>query len=227
MIKNERPKTFFGLFYESFFSDARYFALFSYFIDEENERTVRTLEDSKIIDLFFERSEDAISVLSDKYGALCEKLAVGILKNGRDAEECVNDTYLAVWNSIPPERPQRLISYVCRIARNIATAKYHSNTAEKRNSRYDVALDELEDCFASSESVEECCEANETARAINSFLMRLDSAERVMFVKRYFFAESVSDIAEHFGLTPHAVSVKLFRIRERLKKHLEREGIAL
>ena len=123
---------------------------------------VSFLDDRKIIELFFERSEQAIIELSKKYGSVCERVAFHILNNRQDTEECVNDAYLGVWNTIPPQEPDRLLSYVCRIVRNLAVKKYHKNTAAKRNSIYDVALDELENCFPSSVSVEAVFDANET-----------------------------------------------------------------
>ena len=105
------------------------------------------MDDSKIIDLFYERSEQAIIELSKKYGAVCTRVANNILNNRQDTEECVNDAYLGAWNTIPPHHPNPLLSYVCRIVRNLAVNRYHANTAAKRNSSYDVALDELENCF--------------------------------------------------------------------------------
>ena len=113
------------------------------------------LEDSKIIELFFARVEQAIVELSAKYGIVCNRIARNILKNDLDAEECVNDTYLAAWNTIPPQKPDPLRTYIFRIVRNIAITKYHSNTAEKRNSYYDESLAELEDCLAGSVTVED------------------------------------------------------------------------
>ena len=131
------------------------------------------MEDREIIELFLERSEQAIVELSDKYGALCLRTASHILNNRQDAEECVNDEYLAVWNTVPPQRPDPLLSYLMRIVRNIAIKKYHANTAEKRNSSYDLALSEIEESFPSRDSVEEEVEARDTARRINSFLKTL------------------------------------------------------
>lgn len=112
------------------------------------------LEDSKIIELFFARVEQAIVELSAKYGTVCNRIARNILKNDLDAEECVNDTYLAAWNTIPPQNPDPLRTYIFRIVRNTAIAKYHANTSEKRNSYYDVALEELENCLAASSTVD-------------------------------------------------------------------------
>ena len=165
---------------------------------------VSRLDDSKIIDLFYERSEQAIIELSQKYGPVCTKVANNILNDVRDTEECVNDAYLGAWNTIPPQRPNPLLSYVCRIVRNLAIKKYHANTAAKRNSSYDVALDELENCFPASTSVEDEFNAGEIARSIDRFLETLDKENRIMFVRRYWHSDSIADLrqyaAEH-GLT--------------------------
>ena len=185
------------------------------------------LEDTKIIELFFARTEQAIKELSVKYGRTCKRIAQNILKSESDAEECVNDTYLATWNTIPPEKPNPLRSYVFRITRNIAIAKYHSNTAGKRNSFYDVALDELEECLTSSMTVEQEVNAKELSREINRFLDGLDRESRVMFVSRYWYSDSISDIAKKYQTTNNNVSVRLSRIRNKLKKHLQEKGYDL
>ena len=181
-----------------------------------------SLEDSKIIELFFERSEQAISELSGKYGLVCLKVAFNILNNEQDAEECVNDALLGVWNTVPPQNPNPLISFVCKIVRNLAINKYNKNTAAKRNSIYDVALDELENCFSDTNLVEDQFDATETARRINDFLATLDSENRVMFVRRYWYSDSIQDLARLFNTSEHNISVRLSRTRDRLKKHLSR-----
>lgn len=188
---------------------------------------VTILEDNKIIDLFFERSEQAISELSKKYGTVCKKVAENILNNRLDSEECVNDAYLGAWNTIPPEKPNPLLTYVLKIVRNLALKKYHSNTAKKRNSIYDVSLDELENCFMSNNTIDENIDAKELTELINTFLATLSKDDRVMFVCRYWFSDSVSDIAVRFNLNSHNVSVKLSRIREKLKKYLLKEGVSI
>ena len=185
------------------------------------------MEDSKIIDLYFQRSEQAITETAEKYGTIVKKLAMNILHDLQDAEECVNDTYLGAWNTIPPQRPNPLLTYLCKILRNLAIKKYHSKTATKRDSTYDVALDELENCFPSSESVEDTFDAAETARSINVFLKALSKENRILFVRRYWHADSIDDLAELFSVSPHTVSVRLNRIREKLKKHLRKEGVSL
>jgi RNA polymerase sigma factor (sigma-70 family) len=185
------------------------------------------LEDSKIIELFFARIEQAIVELSEKYGTVCNRIARNILKNDLDAEECVNDTYLAAWNTIPPQKPDPLRTYIFRIVRNIAIAKYHSNTSIKRNSYYDVALEELENCLITSATVEQEISAKELSRQIDSFLDTLDKASRVMFVRRYWYSDSISDLAEYFQVSNNNVSVRLSRTRDKLKKYLKKEGFEL
>ena len=185
------------------------------------------MDDSKIIDLFNERSEKAISAVSRKYGRTSLKIAENILKSKEDAEECVNDAYLGAWNSIPPQNPNPLLSYVCRIVRNLAIKKYHANTAKKRNSIYDIALEELEDCFKTAVSVEDEFDAEEVAKVIDSFLESLDKENRIMFVRRYWHSESIEDIARLFSTSKHNISVRLHRTREKLKKYLAKEGVSL
>ena len=182
------------------------------------------LEDSKIIGLFFERSEQAIEELDRKYGSAVRKAAANILNDRLDVEECANDTYLRVWNSIPPHRPDPLVSYVCRISRNLAVNRYHANKAGKRNSEYDLVLDEMEECIPSGMSVETEYEAKELAAAINRFLSTLSRDDRVLFVRRYWYSDSVADLAVMMGSSAKRISVRLFRIREKLRKTLKKEG---
>ena len=183
------------------------------------------MEDSKIIALFFRRDQRAIAELADKHGKSIYRTASNILGNAEDAEECANDTYLAAWNTIPPQSPAPLVSYVCRIARNLAVSRYHANTAKKRNSFYDAALEELEDSLAALETVETEYDARELTAAINVFLDGLSYDDRFLFLRRYWYADGVSAIAGMMGLSPHRVSVRLFRIRERLEWQLVKEGI--
>ena len=185
------------------------------------------LEDSKIIELFFERVEQAIVELSAKYGTVCSRIARNILKNALDAEECVNDTYLAAWNTIPPQKPNPLRTYIFRIVRNISIAKYHANTSVKRNSYYDVALEELESCLAASVTVEQEISAKELTRQIDSFLATLDEESQMMFVRRYWYSDSISDLAERFQISNNNVSVRLSRIRDKLKIYLKERGFEI
>ena len=183
------------------------------------------MTDAEIIDLFFERSEQAISELAGKHGSAVAKVARNILGNEQDTEECVNDTYLGVWHSIPPHKPAPLRTFVCKIARNLATKKYHSNTAEKRNSQYDAALDELEEYISSGDSVEDEYAVKELSEAINSFLATLNYSDRFIFTRRYWYSDSMNDIAKMSSSTPNSVAVRLCRIREKLRDYLVKEGL--
>ena len=183
------------------------------------------MTDTEIISLFFERSEQAITELDKKHGCAVARVARNILGNAQDTEECVNDTYLGTWNAIPPHRPSPLRTFVCRIARNLATKKYHSNTAEKRNSQYDLALDELEEVLSDSHSVEEAVEAKELSTAINGFIATLNKSDRFIFMRRYWYSDPVQDIARMADSTTSSVTVRLFRIREKLRFYLEKEGL--
>ena len=182
------------------------------------------MEDSKIIELFYARSEQAIMELSKKYGAVCSKVARNILNNNLDAEECVNDAYLGAWNTIPPRNPDPLLTYICRIVRNLSITRYHANTAVKRNSYYDAALDELEESLASPSGVETEISGKELSREIDRFLDTLDQDTRVMFVRRYWYSESIPGIAASFRMSNNNVSVRLSRTRKKLKKYLKKEG---
>ena len=182
------------------------------------------MHDENIIQLFFERSEQAIGELDKKYGRVCHSVAYNILNNRQDAEECVNDAYLGTWNAIPPERPNPLLAFVCKIVRNLSLKRYEQNTAAKRNSRYDVAMEELEGCLASSVTVEEEIEARELTEIIQSFLDSLTKENRVIFLRRYWFSDSYADIARQVGISEKNVSVRLTRLRKDLRKYLmERE----
>ena len=150
---------------------------------------------------------------------------MNILGDRMDAEECVNDAYLACWNSIPPESPQQLLLYVCRIVRNISISRHRKNTASKRKcTKYDKALDELEVCLASPDTVEGAVSEEALSKEINSFLERLDAETRVMFVRRYYYSDTISDIAKITRMSNNAVSLKLFRAREKLREYLTERG---
>lgn len=182
------------------------------------------MDDKAIIELFFARAEGAIKELDLKYGKLCHKISSNILHNQQDAEECVNDAYLGIWNTIPPERPNPLLAFLCKIVRNLSIMRHHANTAMKRNSSYDVALEELEGCLASPATVEQEVETSELTRIIDSFLGTLTQENRVIFMRRYWFSDTYAEIAEQVGLTEKNVSVRLTRIRKQMRDYLaERE----
>ena len=184
------------------------------------------MNDERIIELFFERSEQAIKELDGKYGKVFHLLSFKILNNHQDAEECVNDSYLGTWNAIPPAKPNPLLAFVCKIVRNISLKRYEQNTAAKRNSHYDVAMEELEDCLASTTTIEEEFAERELTTIIESFLDSLSKENRVIFLRRYWFSDTYADIAKQVGLTENNVSVRLTRIRKELREYLlEREVI--
>ena len=185
------------------------------------------ISDNEIIALFFNRSPNAIKELSDKYEKDCNNLSYRILKNDCDAQECVNDSYLAVWNTVPPNRPNPLKTYLLKIVRNISLSKYKHNTARKRNSYYDASLEELENVICGNNSVEIQVEKSELTGYINKFLDSLSKEDRVIFVKRYWFCEPYSAISSATGLSEKNVSVRLTRLRKNLKRFLEKEGVLI
>ena len=184
------------------------------------------MEDTAIIQLLFDRAETAIDALARRFGRRLHQIAMNILSSARDAEECVNDTYLALWNAIPPERPDPLCAYTYRVGRNTALKRLRSNTAQLRNSAYDLSLDELAGCI-SDESAWQALDARELGRAIDRFLDTQSRDSRVIFLRRYWFGDSVKDIARAIAMSEGAVSVRLSRVRNALKDYLNKEGYFL
>ena len=183
------------------------------------------MEDNEIISLFFERSETAITEISKKFNHYCIAIALNILPSRSDAEEIVNDTFLAVWNSIPPNQPTNLSSFLGRITRNIALDKYDYYKAKKRNAEFDLLLSELGDCISSQDNLEEQYEAGQTAKAISLFLRGLDFESRNVFLRRYWYNDSISTLAKRFYMSESKIKSMLFRTRKKLKVYLEKEGI--
>lgn len=182
------------------------------------------VEDEKIIELFFERSEQAIRELDNKYRKICYKTSYNIVNNREDAEECVNDAYLGAWNAIPPARPDPLLPYIIKIVRNLSLKIYWRAGAAKRNSNYTIAMEEIEACIADRETVDTEIAARELAHIIECFLDTLTRENRVIFMRRYWFSDSYKDIAGVTGLSEKNVSVRLTRMREKMKQYLmERE----
>lgn len=181
-------------------------------------------DDERIIKLFFERSEQAIAEVDVKYGKLCHRLSHNILGSWRDAEECVNDAYLGAWNAIPPAKPDPLLPYLCKIVRNISLNRYYRKEAAKRNSAYEVAMEELSFRPPAVNAIEDEMEAKELARVIEGFLDTLTKENRIIFMRRYWFFDPYAEIARHVGLTEKNVSVRLARIRREMRQYLiERE----
>ena len=185
------------------------------------------MQDSSIIALFLQRSERAIGELARKYGAACSRTANNILGNREDAEECVNDSYLAVWNTVPPQQPDPLIAYVLRIVRNISLKRLKRNTAAKRAGNYQECYEELSGCIASHDTPESIYNAKQLTLYIENFLSGLSSTNRYLFVRRYWYLDSARDLARATGLTEGTVRTRLSRMRQQLKEMLLEKEVLL
>ena len=183
------------------------------------------MEDKKIVELYWERKEEAISETAKKYGRYCYGISYGILHSEEDAEECVNDTYARAWEAMPPQRPQRLPSFLGRITRNISLDRYDRSKAQKRASGVALIYDELEELI--SDGSESGLDSFVLRDAINSFLAKLPKRSRIIFVRRYWYLSPISEIAEDMGLSESNVKAILFRARAKLKAYLEKEGISV
>lgn len=183
------------------------------------------MEDKQIIDLFFKRSEHAISCVKEKYSALCLSVVRRILPDERDVEECLGDILLKVWNSVPPDSPVSFPAYLSRISRNAALDRYSYNHADKRSTALTDAFEELESSLASSFDVESLAQARDFQQFLNNFLGSLKKENRIYFVRRYWYGESISEIATVFRVSEEKVKSSLFRTRNRLKSALEKEGV--
>ena len=186
------------------------------------------MEDREIVNLYWERNSNAIRETASKYGNYCTVIARHILANDEDTEECVNDTYLNAWNSIPPYRPNMLSTYLGKITRNLSFDRFRQRHADKRGGgEIELVLDELGECISGTNSVEQEVERKELVRAINSFLDTLSQEKCNMFLCRYWYAVPVSEIAKQFGRSTGCVSVTLSRIRGKLKTYLKERGYDL
>lgn len=184
------------------------------------------MEDSRILDLYFQRSEQAIAETDKKYGGYCYSIAYQILFSPQDAEERVSDAYLAAWNAIPPKRPASLGAYLGRITRNLSIDLWRSWSAHKRGGgEFPLCLDELRDCASGQPSVEERQIQKEVIEKLNDFLGRLPERERRVFLCRYWYMDSIQSIADSFGFTQTRVTTMLSRTRAKLRKELQKEGL--
>ena len=183
------------------------------------------MEDKDIVELYWERDQRAISATSEKYGCYCKSIAVSILGNSEDAEECVNDTYLNSWNSIPPHKPSMLSTFLGKIVRNLSFNKYRRIHSQKRGGHdMPLILDELSEIVSGSETVEDELIKSELVKEINSFITSLSEDKRYIFIRRYWYSDSIGDIAENCGKTVNSISVELNRIRSRLRSYLTERG---
>jgi len=185
------------------------------------------MNDEQIITLYWDRSESAIAETAAVYGRYCHKIAMNILANNEDAEECVNDTYIRAWSSIPPERPNKLSAFLGRITRNLALNVWEKHRAEKRGGgQFDVVLSELEELLSDAgSSVERQIEATSITESLNRFLTEQSDVNRRLFVRRYWHTDKLVEIAVDMGMSVSKAKSILFRMRKNLKIHLEQEGI--
>ena len=183
------------------------------------------LEDNQIVDLYWARSESAIEETDKKYGRYCHYIAYQILSNDEDAEEIVNDTYLKTWNTVPPNRPNPLKAYVGMISNQLAINRYEEKTAEKRGGgSIPLIYHELDECIADHNESEDLGENIALRDALNKFIWSLPKKTRNIFVRRYWYASSVADIAKDYGMKENAVAMLMFRVRQKLREFLEEEG---
>ena len=183
------------------------------------------MEDLQIIDLYWQRDEQAIRETDGKYGALCHRIAMNILSSFQDSEECVSDTYGRCWDTMPPQRPFSLRAYVGRIVRNLSISRYRAAHAQKRFAGAEVLLSELEDCVPMPDNVQRTVEAGELGGLISDWLDTLTGEERALFLRRYWSGDSVQELARELGVRPNALTKRLLRLRGQLRKYLEERGV--
>lgn len=181
------------------------------------------MDEKQIIALFFQRSEDAIEQAQTVYGPMCRRIALRMLGSEEDAQECLNDTWHSLWDAIPPEKPVFLRAYIARITRNLAMKRLIRQKAEKRTAAT-VSFEELSQCIPDRETVESVVEGKELVRAIDAFLDTLEERERNLFLRRYWFFDSVKELSRQFHMSESNVKVTLYRIRNQLKDYLAKEA---
>ncbi len=183
------------------------------------------MEDATIVQLYWDRNPDAIVHTADKYGTYCRAIAINILGSHEDAEECVNDTYMSAWRAMPPHRPVILSTFLGKLTRNLSFNRYKRIHADKRGgSQIPLVLDELAECVSSASHVEQSMEYQELVRALDAYLNTLSTEKRVMFVRRYWYNDSMAQIALRMGKKEKTVSKALERIRQQLRDYLEERG---
>lgn len=184
------------------------------------------MEDEKIIELYFQRDEQAIAETESKYGKYCYRIAYNILASAEDSEEAVNDTYISTWEAIPPHRPTVFSAFLAKITRRLSMKKLRYNTAVKRGGNTTaVALDELSQCIPAHGSIHESIEAREVGEMIERFLLKLRADDRRIFVCRYFYLETADDISKEFKYSRSKIYASLDRTREKLREYLRKEGV--
>ena len=184
------------------------------------------MDDLRIIELYFARDEQAIKETDAKYGKLCHSIAFNILNNHEDSEECVNDTYVGMWNAIPPTRPNNLMSFVCKVARNLSLKRLEFMNREKRSASVMLSLDEIAAILPDDRYAPDVRD-EDVGKLISKFLRKQKEDVRNVFIRKYFFFDSIGDIAEHFGFTESKVKNMLFYTRNKLRDYLIKEGVEI
>lgn len=184
------------------------------------------MDDERIIELYFARDEQAISETDAKYGRLCHSIAYNILNNDEDARECVNDTYVGTWNAIPPTRPSNFPAFICKITRNLSFKRIEAESRQKRSAGVLLSLDELGEALP-DESIAEGVSDGDIARFISDFLRSERADARNVFLRKYYFFDSVNDIAKRYGFSESKVKSMLYHTRKRLREFLEKEGVKI
>ena len=182
------------------------------------------MEDSKILELLFARNEDGIRHMDERYGRRLFVLADNILRNDQDAEESVSDTYMRAWNTIPPRKPMHLFAYLARICRNLSLNKLEWKAAAKRRGEVVSITQEMEACIPDQRRDRET-EARELGKLLDAFLRTLSEENQLVFLRRYWYADSITEIAARYGISESAVTMRLSRSREKLRDYLAKEGI--
>lgn len=185
------------------------------------------MEDQAIVALYFQRAEQAIAETIQKYGSLCRSIAQNLLPVRQDAEECVNDTWQAAWERIPPQQPRVLSAFLGRITRNLAISRFRRNTAKRRDAGLGVLLSELEDCVPAGETTEEAFDRKLLGEHISRWLESLPADDRALFLRRYWYGDRVNELAKWRGSTPNQTAQRLLKLRRALRKRLEQEGVYL
>ena len=185
------------------------------------------MEDRQIIELYFQRNETAITETANKYGAFCHKIAMNILSIREDAEECVNDTYHSVWNQIPPTNPNSFRAFLGRITRNLSISRFRTLHAQKRYAGMELMLSELEECIPTQNTIERTIESKELTGYINKWLTTLPEQDTTLFLRRYWYGDSVKDLAKKTNTTAAKMAQTMLRLRKSLKAYLEQKGVTL
>jgi len=185
------------------------------------------MNDAQIIELYWQRSEQAISASDNQYGRFCRRIAMNILNNAEDSEECVNDTWHRAWDNMPPQKPNILSAFFGRITRNLSLSRFRLNHAQKRYDGMTLLLSELEDCIPSKGSIEQETEERYLAEVISDWLASIPRDDRILFVRRYWFGDMLKDLAKECGTNQNQMAQRVYRLRNALKSKLEQEGISL